>query len=107
MPAVNTWIRTVWAGYRASTGLKRELTTLGIAVLMALLLLPVLVWMAGQFFLGDYIRDPSGARTGGFFAMWFDYLLGLATGKLGYWLVLLGPYAIYVSFKASRWLLKL
>jgi len=35
--------------------------------------------------LGDYTH-------GGLFALWGDYLRGLAGGELAFWIMLLGPY---------------
>jgi hypothetical protein len=107
MPGVMTWIRTTWARYRALTGVRRELATLGIALAFALFILPVFIWLAGHYFLGDYARDPSGLRTGGPVALWIDYLGGLASGSLGNWMALLGPYVILMALRASRSLLKM
>ena len=107
MPGVIIWIRTTWARYRALCGLQRELATLGLALAFALFVLPVFIWLAGHYFLGDYSRDPTGLQSGGPLALWIDFLGGLASGSLGYWLALLGPYVILVALRASRSLLKL
>ena len=50
---------------RAQSPLRRELVIFGAALLFAVLVLPSLIWMAGQVFLGDYIRSPTGAPVGG------------------------------------------
>ncbi len=84
----------------------RELATLGLMVLLALTLLPLAIWCAGKIFLGDYLRDPSGARTGGPFALLADYLGGILAGSPGHWLVLLGPYLLLMAFRAARSLSK-
>lgn len=106
MPAVSNPIGRAWTRYRKLRGARRELALLGLSLALSLFVLPFLIWFAGQFFLGDYVRTPAGAPTGGPFSLWWDYLRGLASGSLGYWTVLLGPYAILVALRMSRGLLK-
>jgi len=84
----------------------RELVTLGLMLLLALTLLPLAIWMAGQLFLGDYLRDPAGSRSGGPLALLHDYMGGILTGSPGHWLVLLGPYLLLVAFRTGRSLSK-
>jgi hypothetical protein len=86
-----------WRRYRALPTLQRELVTLGLMLLLALTLLPLVIFLAGQYFLGEYIRHPSGTPTGGFGAMWVDYLKGIGRGSFGYWLVLLGPWILLLA----------
>lgn len=99
-------IRNAWNRYRSLRGVPRELVTLGLCLAVALFILPLVIWGAGQVFLGDYVRDPSGTPTGGPVALWIDYLRGLAQGSLGYWLVLLGPWLIVLALRGSRWFLR-
>jgi len=94
---VNNAVTGYWRRYRTLPALPRELATLVLMLLVALTLLPLAIWFAGQFFLGDYIRDPSGSPTGGFGSMWVDYLRGVAGGSVGYWLVLLGPWLLLMA----------
>lgn len=89
-----------WRRYRTLPTLQRELVTLGLMLLFALTLLPLVIFLAGQVFLGDYIRDPSGTPTGGFGALWGDYLKGIFRGSFGYWLVLLGPWLLLLAGRA-------
>jgi hypothetical protein len=95
-----------WQRYRTLPGLQRELVTLGLMLLLALTLLPVAIFIAGQVFLGDYIRDPTGSPTGGFWAFWGDFLRGLGAGSLGHWLVLLGPWLLLLGWRGIRALLR-
>ena len=95
-------IRTAWRRYQALTGARRELATLALALALGLLLLPFVIWGAGQVFLGTYTRDPTGGTGGGPFALWIDFLRGLASGSLGYWVAALGPYLILLSLRGSR-----
>lgn len=91
---MSTALANSWRRYRALPTLQRELVTLALMLLVALTLLPLAIYLAGQAFLGDYIRDPSGSPIGGFAALWLDYLKGIFSGSAGYLLVLLGPWLI-------------
>jgi hypothetical protein len=93
-----------WRRYRALPSVQRELVTFALMLLLALTLLPVAIYIAGQMFLGEYARDPSGTPTGGLGALWIDYLRGIFSGSVGHWLVLLGP---WVLLMAARGLLAL
>jgi hypothetical protein len=106
MPGVSNPIGRAWRGYRRLKGVRREFALLGLMLAFALFILPVLIWFAGKFFLGEYVRSPSGAPTGGPVALWVDYLRGLASGSLGYWTVLVGPYVILLALRICRGLLK-
>jgi hypothetical protein len=106
MPAVSNPIGRSWSRYRKLRGARRELALLGFALALSFFVLPFLTWFAGQFFLGDYVRTPAGVPAGGPFALWWDYLRGLASGSLGYWTVLLGPYVILLALRMSRAFLK-
>ncbi len=89
--------------------MQRELVTFGLALAFALTLLPLAIWIAGHFFLGDYLResldpglDAGLARHGGPFALLVDYLRGIFAGSPGHWLVLLGPYGLLCAYRAGR-----
>ncbi|MEO8306880.1 MAG: hypothetical protein ABI616_02430 [Pseudomonadota bacterium] len=99
-------IGRAWSGYRRLNGVSGELALLGLMLAFSLFVLPVLIWFAGKFFLGEYVRNPSGAPTGGPLALWVDYLRGLASGSLGYWTVLLGPYLLVLALRVSGRLIK-
>jgi hypothetical protein len=88
-----------WHRYRALPRLPRELATLALMLLVSLTLLPVAIWFAGQVFLGEYIRDPSGAPVGGFGALWLDFLRGILSGSFGYWLAFLGPWLVLMAVR--------
>jgi hypothetical protein len=104
---VSTSIRKAWQRYRALPRVPRELATLGLMLLLALTLLPLAIWMAGQLFLGDYLRDPAGSRSGGPLALLADYIGGIFSGSPGHWLALLGPYLLLVAFRTGRALSKM
>jgi len=98
MGAVSNAVSQSWRRYRALPILPRELVTLGLMLLFSLSVLPVAIWFAGQFFLGDYIRDVDGT-TGGFGAMWVDYLAGIFSGSFGHWVAFLGPWLLLLALR--------
>jgi hypothetical protein len=89
-----------WRRYRALPTLPRELVTFGLMLLLALTLLPAAIFAAGQVFLGEYVRDPAGTPVGGFGTFWLDYLKGIFSFSLGYWVVLLGPWVLLMACRA-------
>ena len=99
-------LTNAWRSYRDLPPLPRELATFGLMLLVALTILPLAIWGAGQVFLGDYLRDPAGSRTGGPFALLIDYLTGIAQGSVGHWIVLLGPYLLLLAIRAVRHFIK-
>jgi hypothetical protein len=82
---VSTTIGKILGRTAGASPLQRELLFAGAALLTGLLLMPILVWIAGRMTLGEYTH-------GGLFALWGDYLRGLASGELAFWIMLLGPY---------------
>jgi hypothetical protein len=107
MRAVITAIRRAIARYREQPPLRRELLLFAAMLLFAILVLPTLIWIAGQIFLGDYIRTPSGTPTGGPLALTFDFLSGAFTLSPGHLFVLFGPYVLVQAGRWARLLLKM
>jgi hypothetical protein len=99
-------LRQLARSYSAQSPLRRELLLLCAMLLVALLVLPTLVWFAGQVFLGDYLRTPAGG-TGGPLALTIDYAGGLLTGSPGHWLMLLGPYLLLAAWRLGRRLVEM
>lgn len=100
-------LTSAWRRYRSLPGLQRELVAFGLMLLFALTVLPFATWLAGQIFLGDYLRDPGEpglARQGGPWALIVDYVGGILAGSPGHWLVLLGPYVLLWAFRLGRYL---
>jgi hypothetical protein len=101
-------VGALWESYRAMRreqgSRARELTSLAVALAIGLTLVPLGIWAVGQLILGPYVREVvapgTTPATGGFAAMWFDFLRGLGTGSPAHWFVLLSPYVIYLI---ARW----
>ena len=71
---------------------------LGLAVLGLLIgvgLMPILIFYAGATTLGRY----EGASLG---ALYRSLFVGLGQASIAAWVVLLGPYGLYVLFKCLR-----
>ena len=67
----------------------------GIALLVGFALMPVLIFFAGSSLLGRY-EGASVQR------MYESVYRGLEAGSVASWIVLLGPYGLYLIFKGLR-----
>ncbi len=76
-------------------GWSRELALAAVALAFGFGILPVLIFFAGSATLGRY----EGASIGGVYEAVYR---GLEAGSLASWIVVLGPYGLYLLFKALR-----
>jgi hypothetical protein len=72
-----------------------ELSMAAIGLLLGVVLMPVLIFYAGVGTLGRF----DGASLGHLYSSLFQ---GLREASLASWVVLLGPYGLYVLFRALR-----
>ena len=72
-----------------------ELLVAGVALLLGFILMPVLIFYAGVAALGRF----DGAGLGHLYASLFG---GLREASIASWVVFLGPYGLYLLFKALR-----
>ncbi len=68
---------------------RRELIIYGVAALCGLLLVPLLIWFAGNRVLGPYTHGQN--PHAGPFALLADFYVGLWHGSAVFWAVALGP----------------
>jgi hypothetical protein len=68
---------------------RRELLVYGAALLAGLVLMPFLIWFAGNRVLGPYGHGQN--PHAGPFALFGDYYVGLFHGSAVFWAVALGP----------------
>jgi len=82
----------------------REVIVAGAALAVGLFLMPFLVWLAGNRFLGPYTHgdDPRG----GPWALFADYVVGLAHGSAVFWVVALGPLVLLCAIRGFLILLR-
>jgi hypothetical protein len=85
----------LFARLRRSRGWSREILLTGITLALGFGLMPVLIFYAGSLLLGRY----EGASVP---HMYQSLYRGLQTGSAASWIVLLGPYGLYLLFKAMR-----
>ncbi|HUL18960.1 MAG TPA: hypothetical protein VLV29_06795 [Steroidobacteraceae bacterium] len=72
---------------------RRELLGLALALLAGVLLMPLLIWMAGNRVLGPYTHGQD--LHAGPFALLQDFFIGLLHGSAVFWAVALGP-AVFI-----------
>lgn len=72
-----------------------ELAIAALGLLCGLVLMPVLIFYAGVASLGRY----EGASLGHLYSSFFS---GLKVGSVASWVVLLGPYGLYLLSKGLR-----
>jgi hypothetical protein len=72
-----------------------ELLAAGVALIVGVALMPILIFYVGVATLGRY----EGASVGATYASVFS---GLKEPSLAAWLVILGPYALYLLFRALK-----
>jgi len=76
-------------------GWPRELLLTVIALIVGFALMPVLIFFAGSALLGRY----EGASVGRLFSSVYE---GFRAGSPASWIVLLGPYALWLTFRGLR-----
>jgi hypothetical protein len=78
---------------RALSRTQRELLGLALALLVGLLLMPFLIWVAGNRVLGPYTHGQDLHASP--FALLQDFFIGLLHGSVVFWAVALGP-AVFI-----------
>jgi hypothetical protein len=82
-------------GFGLTRGWSRELWLSGIALVTGCALLPGLIFFVGASALGRY----EGATMLGIYR---SVYAGLTKGSMASWIVLLGPYGLYLLFKGLK-----
>ena len=82
-------------GLGPARGWSRELWISGIALVTGFAVLPGLIFLVGAAALGRY----EGATAFGIYRSVYG---GLTRGSVASWIVLLGPYGLYLLFKGLR-----
>src|ERR1700752_2319724 len=83
---------------------QRELIVAGAGLAVGLLVMPFIVWAAGNRFLGPYTHGDD--LRGGPWALFGDYVVGLAHGSAVFWVVALGPLALFMLIRGVLALLR-
>lgn len=76
-------------------GAIKQIGLAGLALFAGFVLLPALIYFAGSAALGPY----EGSSLGTSFRSVYE---GLGDGSIAAWIVVLGPYALLLLFKALR-----
>jgi hypothetical protein len=84
---------------------RRELIVAGLAFAVGLLAMPFLIWIGGNRVLGPYTHGDN--PRAGPWALFADYVVGLAHGSAVFWVVALGPLALLLLVRGFLALLRL
>jgi hypothetical protein len=76
-------------------GWTQEAGLAGLALAVGFGVLPLLIYLAGSSLLGRYDGASAGGVYGGLYR-------GLGMGSVASWIVVLGPYGLYLTFKGLR-----
>jgi len=94
--------------HRAYRGLpprvRRELLIYGVALICGLLLMPLLIWFAGNRVLGPYTHGQN--PHAGPLALLADFFTGLAHGSAVFWVVALGPAGLLLLGRLLVWVVR-
>jgi len=88
-PGGAPWARGLALGLSRT---QRELILLGAALAVGVLVMPLLIWLAGNRLLGGYVHGEN--PRAGPWSLFADYVVGLAHGSAVFWAVALGPLAL-------------
>jgi len=91
-------------GWRGLSRLQRELIIFAAELLCGLVLIPLLIWVAGNRVLGGYTHGTN--QHAGPAALLGDFFTGLAHGSSVFWVVALGPALIVTLARAFVYLLR-
>jgi hypothetical protein len=91
-------------GWRGLSRLQRELIYLAAELLCGMVLVPLLVWVAGNRVLGGYVSGSNQHAGPG--ALLADFFSGLVNGSAAFWLVALGPAILVALVRAGIYLLR-
>jgi len=78
--------------------LGRELVVFAVFLAIGIVVMPCVIFAAGRASLGPY-------EHGGVFALWRDFIAGLAAGSEAFWFVALAPYLLLWLLRAAHRLL--
>lgn len=84
---------------------RRELIVAGLAFAVGLLAMPFLIWIGGNRILGPYNHGDN--PKAGPWALFADYVVGLAHGSAVFWVVALGPLGLLLVIRGFLALLRL
>lgn len=93
-----------WHSFAGLPRAQRELIVAGAALGVGILVMPFLIWAAGNRVLGPYTHGDN--PRAGPWALFADYVVGLAHGSAVFWVVALGPLALLLAVRGFVALLR-
>jgi hypothetical protein len=96
---IASWRQRLAEGLEQRPRLRRELYFAGGSLFAGLVIVPVMIYIAGAATLGAY-------ASGGFWSFMGDFHVNFFTGSPAAWTVALGPYALVLLLRATRFAMK-
>ncbi len=103
-PEDNDYVVEEPRGWRGLSRLQRELIILAAELLCGLVLVPLLIWVAGNRVLGGYTHGTN--QHAGPADLLEDFITGLGHGLSVFWVVALGPAILVTLLRAFAHLLR-
>lgn len=91
-------------GWRGLSRLQRELVFFAAELLFGVVVVPLLIWVAGNRVLGGYTHGANPHAGPG--ALLADFFTGLGNGSSVFWLVALGPAILVALVRGCVYLLR-
>lgn len=86
-----------WQSFARRPRAHRVLIVAAAALAVGILAMPFLIWAVGNRFLGPYAHGDN--PKAGPWALFADYVVGLAHGSAVFWVVALGPLALVLLIR--------
>lgn len=93
------WRQRLADGLEQRPRLRRELYFAGGSLFVGLIVVPILIYVAGAATLGNY-------ASGGFWSFVGDFYIDFFTGSPAAWTVALGPYALVLVVRGTRFVMR-
>jgi hypothetical protein len=93
-----------WLSCGGLSPLQRELIAVGATLAFGILAMPFLIWLMGNRMLGPYTHGDN--PKAGPWALFTDYVAGLAHGSAVFWGVALGPLVLLLLTQGFLMLLR-
>ena len=101
-----SWFERARSQYFSLSRPKFEATTLALALLVGLIVMPALIYLAGRYTLGPYSHGTAIEPDSNVFSLFFDFYKGLIELRPSCWIVVVGPFVFLTFVRLCRFALR-